>query len=100
MGFVTVAEQLRTSCWCLAGISSRRFSIRLNLPGLKNRLFKSSAAFAFGKAGEVLIVSFLHKLLLPFLEQSGPCTSLSPPSLYLLWENVCVYVFFLSAAEM
>lgn len=94
MGIVTVAEELRTSYWWLAGISSRCFSIRLNLPGVKNLLFGSSAAFAFGKAGEVLTVSFLHKFLLPFLEQSGPSASLSPPRVCSCYGGMCVYVFF------
>lgn len=71
MDFVTAAEELMRSSWWLAGISCICFSVRLNLPGLKSSLFGSSAAFAFGKAGEVLPVSFLHKLLLPLLEQSG-----------------------------
>ena len=93
-GIVTVAEELRTPCWWSAGISSRCFSIRLNLLGLKNLLFGSSAAFAFGKAGEVLTVSFLHKLLFPFLEQSGPSTSLSPPRVCSCYGGMCVYVFF------
>lgn len=100
MGIVTVAEELRTSYWWLAGISSRCFSIRLHLPGLKNLLFGSSAAFAFGKAGEVLTVSFLHKFLLPFLEQSGPSASLSPPRVCSCYGGMCVYVFFVCSRNV
>lgn len=83
----------------MAGIFSGCFSIRLNLPGLKNLLFESTAAFACEREGEVLKVSFLGKLLLLFLEQSGPSTSLSPSRVCSCCGGMRVHVF-LSLAEM
>lgn len=93
MGIVTVAEELRTSDWWLADIFSRCFFIRLNLSGLKNLLFGPSAAFAFEKAGEVLTGSFHHKLLFPFLQQSGPSRSLSPLRVCSCYGEMCVCIF-------
>lgn len=85
------------SWWRRAVMFSTCFFVRLNLPGLRN-LFGLSAAFAFLKAGEVLAVSFLHKLLLPLLEQSCSSASLSPPRVCSCYGEMCVYVF--AAAEM
>lgn len=90
---ILLVEELGVSCWCLACVYNRCFSIRVNLPGIKNLLFGCSAAFPFGKAGEVLTVSFPPKLLPPFLGQSGPSTRGSAPGVCSCWGGMCVCVF-------